>query len=380
MEPVKVLVVDDELGMRLGVKRVLDKFKINIGQDINDLGFSITIVESGEEALEQIAESKPDIMILDHKLPGIQGLDLLDELKQNKTDILTIMVTAYASIEVAISATKGGAFDFLAKPFTPAELKHTVSKGVKHLILKKRAEKLAEEKKQIRFQFISVLAHELKSPLAAVEGYLRIMDQRMAGDKLSGYEKMIKRSQVRLEGMRKMILDLLDLTRIESGKFNREIKKVDVIEILQDSIDSVIPDADQREIKVLLSRQEPLFMNADRGELEIIFNNFMSNGIKYNKDKGSLTIDVKEEKEHIVIGFIDTGIGMSEENVGRLFGEFVRIKSEETKNITGSGLGLSIVKKLIRFYDGAVEVKSTLGKGSVFSIKLKSLSKTENDA
>ncbi len=371
MDEIKVLIVDDELGMRLGAQRVLKNYKIDVDNDSRDLKFSIDLAETGEEAREKIAVDKPDIMILDHKLPGIQGVDLLDELKHEQIDILTIMITAYASIEVAISATKRGAFDFLAKPFTPDELKHTISKGVKHLILKWRAEKLAEEKKQVRFQFISVLAHELKSPLAAVEGYLRIIDKRMLGQELSSYDKMISRSMIRLEGMRKMILDLLDLTRIESGKMNRELTNVDLIEVLQDSIDSVTPDADENGIRIDLNRKEPLFINADRTELEIICNNFMSNGVKYNKTNGSLTINTKEEDNYVIIDFIDTGIGMSEEGRNRLFGEFVRIKTEETKNITGSGLGLSIVKKLINFYDGSVDVKSSLGEGSVFSVKLK---------
>lgn len=373
MESIKVLIVDDEPGMRLGTQRVLKKHKIDVDieSEYQGLELIIDLAESGEEAREKILADKPDIMILDHKLPGIQGVDLLDELKTDKTDIHTIMVTAYASIEVAISATKRGAFDFLAKPFTPDELKHTFNKAVKHLILKWKADKLAEEKKQIRFEFISVLAHELKSPLAAVEGYLRIIDKRMAGDELSGYDKMIKRSMTRLEGMRKMIFDILDLTRIESGKMKRELKQVDIIEVLKDSIDSVSPDADQRGIHVHLNREEPLFINGDQTELEIISNNFMTNGVKYNKNNGSLNINIKEVDDFIIIDFIDTGIGMTEENKNRLFGEFVRIKSDETKNITGSGLGLSIVKKLVGFYKGSVEVKTALGEGSVFSVKLK---------
>ena len=215
------------------------------------------------------------------------------------------------------------------------------------------------------------MAHELKSPLAAVEGYLRIVDKRMAGDELSNYDKMIKRSMTRLEGMRKMIFDILDLTRIESGKMKRELKQIDIIEVLKDSIDSVSPDADQRGIHIHLNREEPLFINGDQTELEIISNNFMTNGVKYNKDNGSLNINLKEVDEFIIIDFIDTGIGMTEENKNRLFGEFVRIKSDETKNITGSGLGLSIVKKLVGFYKGSVEVKTALDEGSVFSVKLK---------
>ncbi len=368
MKTLNILVVDDELGMRLGVERVLRKYQIQTEEQ--PISFRIDMAETGEAALELLAKKKPHIMVLDHKLPGIQGIEILDKLKKENSDILTIMVTAFASLEVAISATKSGAFDFLAKPFTPDELKHTIDKAANHLLLKWKAEKLAEEKKQIRFQFISVLAHELKSPLAAVEGYLRLMDKQMLGDQISGYEKMITRSMGRLEGMRKMIMDLLDLTRIESGKMNREVANHDMIAILRDSIENVTPDADERGIIINLTRKDPLSFNCDRGELEIIFNNFMTNAVKYNKDQGSVSINISEDDERVTVEFSDTGIGMDEESVQRLFGEFVRIKTEETKHITGSGLGLSIVKKLLGFYDGSVEVSSQPGEGSIFTIRL----------
>ncbi len=111
-------------------------------------------------------------------MPGISGLEVLDRLADMQTDMLTIMITAYASIETAVSATKRGAYDFLAKPFTPDELKSTIRKAAARLILAKQARKLAEEKQQVRFEFIRVLAHELKAPLNAVAGYLELIQKR----------------------------------------------------------------------------------------------------------------------------------------------------------------------------------------------------------
>ena len=105
------------------------------------------------------------------------------------SDMLTIMITAYASIETAVSATKRGAYDFLAKPFTPDELKSTIRKAAARLILAKQARKLAEEKQQVRFEFIRVLGHELKAPLNAVAGYLDLIQKHPLGDRLAGLRR-----------------------------------------------------------------------------------------------------------------------------------------------------------------------------------------------
>lgn len=367
----KLLVVDDEPGMRMGVERTLRNYRFKLPDFEDEVSFDIRIAETGEEALSKIEEDSPDILVLDHKLPGIQGLDILLDIMQKKLDILTIMVTAYASLEVAISATKNGAFDFLAKPFTPDELRNTIQKAAKQIFLHRQARKLAAERRQVRFQFISVLAHELKSPIGAVEGYLRIMEKQMLGETIDKYDPMVKRSLRRLKGMQKMILDILDLTHIESGKKNRELEEVDIVEVARESMDGVLQDAKERGIAIDLDTPENVIMPADRGEIEIIFNNFMTNAVKYNRNNGRVDVKIQPDNHGVTLVFADTGIGMSEEEQERLFGEFVRIKNDKTRDILGSGLGLSIVKKLLTFYDGTVDVKSVPDEGTTFTVKLR---------
>ncbi len=373
----RVLVVDDEAGMRMGVQRSLRKFRFKLPDFDEDVGFEVAMAGDGKEAYAAIEEFKPDIMLLDHKLPDTQGLDILVNVTRRKLDILTIMITAYASLEVAISATKNGAFDFLAKPFTPQELKNTIQKAAKQLYLQREARKLAYEKRQVRFQFISVLAHELKSPIAAVEGYLRIMDKKMLGDTIEKYGTMIDRSLRRLNGMQKMILDLLDLTRIESGKKTHELTEVSVNEVAEDSIDGVTADAQERGIAINFHAPEAVMMRADRGDIEIIMNNFLTNSVKYNRDNGRVDLTLSKVDDTVTIVCKDTGIGMSKEETERLFGEFVRMKNDKTRNILGSGLGLSIVKKLLAFYEGDVAVESEPDVGTTFTIRLKDIPKEE---
>lgn len=373
MNELKLLIVDDEPGMRLGSERTLRNYRFILPgfEEEDEVGFSIRTAGTGAEGLRMLEEDPPDILVLDHKLPDMQGLDILMKISPKMPDLLTVMITAYASLEVAISATKHGAFDFLAKPFTPDELRNTIQKAARQIFLHRKAQKLAAERRQVRFQFISVLAHELKAPIAAVEGYLRIAEKHMLGEKIESYDTMVQRSLRRLRGMQKMILDILDLTHIESGKKNRELQDVDVVEVARDSIDGVTQDAKERGISIHLNCPEKLFMNADRGEIEIIFNNFMTNSVKYNKDNGKVDVNIQPDGDDILLSFADTGIGMSPEDVERLFGEFVRIKNDKTRDIMGSGLGLSIVKKLVTYYDGKVDVKSVPDEGTAFTVRLK---------
>jgi signal transduction histidine kinase len=371
VESLHVLVVDDEPGMRLGVSRALRNFTVRIPDVDDEVRFACDQAESGEQALEKITARAPDILLLDHKLPGISGLDVLQQMAEKNIEALTVMITAYASLDTAITATKRGAYDFLAKPFTPDELKSAVRKAAKHLILQRQARRLAEEKRQVRFQFISVLAHELKAPLGAVQGYLRIVRDRSAGEDMETYDKMVRRSLVRLEGMQKLIFDLLDLTRIESGQKKRDLRdEVDVVSVARESVENFTPDAGERGISIELHAPETLAMRADPGELAIIFNNLISNAVKYNRDNGRVDVTLSDEKGEIRVDVSDTGIGMSEEDVQRLFGEFVRIKNEKTRNILGSGLGLSILRRLANLYGGDVSVRSQPEVGSTFTVTL----------
>ncbi|HNT37251.1 MAG TPA: response regulator, partial [bacterium] len=201
-EILNVLITDDEPGMRLAVSRVLRDYRFTLAEVGSEIAFAVSEAETGEQALDLLRQTPVDILLLDCRLPGRSGLDVLTELSEHPRDLITVMITAYASIEAAVTATKKGAFDFLAKPFTPDELKNVIQKAARQLILQRQTRRLLEEKNQVRFQFISVLAHELKAPLAAVEGFLKIIRDRTAGNDEQIYRQMIDRSLIRLDGMR----------------------------------------------------------------------------------------------------------------------------------------------------------------------------------
>lgn len=372
MAALKVLIVDDEPGIRSGIRRILTNYSVDF--PFLEEEFTCDLIEagSGEEAISIIDSQPVDLILLDNKLPGMYGIEVLEYINKKQYDASVMMITSYASLDLAVKATNNGAYNFVPKPFTPQELKTAMEAIIKHLYLKRMTRKLQHEGKQIRFQFLSVLSHELKSPINAVEGYLRIMQERQVGNNLDDYQVMIERSLERIKGMRNLIMDLMDLTKLESGRKNRELHDIDITEAARIARDTFLPMAIQKNVTMHIdSNPEKVILKGDMEDMDIIFNNLISNAVKYNKDNGEVNIYIKGTEELVQIEVSDTGIGMAEEETLKLFQEFVRIKNSKTKNITGSGLGLSILKKIVEeVYKGTVTVHSEPDKGTRFTVSL----------
>lgn len=368
MGKLKLLVVDDEPGIRSGVVRILENFSVSYPFMDEDFEFDVQAVESGELALDILDHNDVDIVLLDNKLPGMQGIEVLEYINKKEFDIVVVMITSYASLDLAVKATRKGAYDFVPKPFTPKELRASIETITKQLFLRRMTTKLKTEGKQIRFQFLSVLSHELKSPLNSVEGYLRLMQEKKSGEHIQDYMEMIDRALFRVQGMRNLIMDMLDFTKIESGKKNRIIEPLVLCDITKQCIDSFQPLSIHKDVDIYLNCSEKITLNADKQEIEIVLNNLLSNAIKYNKQGGRVDVTLRKEKNLVVITVADTGIGMKAEDIEKLFVDFVRIKSEKTKHISGTGLGLSIVKKVLDMYAAKITVDSIPEKGTSFTV------------
>lgn len=368
MEKLKLLVVDDEPGIRSGVARILENYTVSYPFMDEDIGFDVTVAETGEEALDILNSREMDIVLLDNKLPGIQGIDVLEYINKQNMDLVVVMITSYASLELAVKATRQGAYDFVPKPFTPKELRASIETITKQRFLRRMTQKMNLEGRQVRFQFLSVLSHELKAPINAVEGYLHMMQEKKFGERIEEYMDMVNRSLHRIQGMRNLIMDMLDFTRIESGKKKRKMELIKLCELVQQCIDSFQPLSIQKDVDVYLNCSEKIVLEADRQEMEIIMNNLISNAVKYNKQGGRVDVNLRKEKGRVLLSVEDTGIGMEQEDTRQLFEDFVRIKSEKTKDISGSGLGLSIVKKLLDMYGASIRVESSPGEGTCFTV------------
>jgi two-component system, sensor histidine kinase and response regulator len=370
MAVLKVLVIDDEPGIRSGVSRILNNFHVTYPFMDEDYTFEVTEAATGEDGLAILEREMHDILLLDNKLPGIQGVDVLEFIRKRNYDIVVAMITSYASLDVAIRATRDGAIDFIPKPFTPQELKSSIENITKQQYLKRITHKMKQEGKKIRYQFLSVLSHELKAPLNALEGYLRMMQEKQAGDRIEDYATPIERSLQRIQGMRSLIMDLLDFTKIRLDRKEEKIQEVNLAEVASEAIVTVQPYAIQMDVSINLDVRSDVVIMADPDDMEIVFNNLISNAVKYNKVGGKAEITIDSSDIEAILIFSDTGIGITQNDTENLFTEFVRIKNEKTRNISGSGLGLSIVKKVVELYHGTINVDSTPDVGTVFTIRL----------
>mgnify|MGYP000844280210 FL=1 len=369
MNKLRVLVIDDEPGMRMGVERTLNGETLSFwGTDT--LQVLVESAGTGGEGVDKVLNGKPDILFLDYKLPDMNGIEIIERLGERAKDLIIIMITAYASIEVAIEATRKGAYDFLPKPFTPNELRTVTRKAAERILLARKNAQLAQEKKQVRFEFIRVLGHELKAPLGAVEGYLDLMKAKTLGDNLDSYMQFVERSSIRLQQMRKLIVDLLDMTRLESGKKSRALVPIDLRKAAESAVELATPAANARNISISLEAPATLNLMADAGEIDMMLNNLISNAVKYNRDEGKVMVRLEQTADKIIVQVADTGIGMSAEDQQKLFKEFSRIKNAKTANILGSGLGLSILKRLAELYEGDISVESEPDKGTTFTLTI----------
>ena len=231
-------------------------------------------------------------------------------------------------------------------------------------------EKRPPADKGISFDIFTVLGHDLKSPLNAVESYLEIMRNRVLGDVVDPYLPILENSVARLHQMRELITDVVDWSKIQQPSSSRPFNTLDVSKMARAIMDGYVKEAQERNIIISADIEDGLFMKAVAREIELIFRHLISNAIRYNKDNGSITLTIKKEDSHIAVKMTDTGIGLSAEEQARLFGEFVRIKNSKTQDIRGTGLGLAIVKKLVELYQGTVSIESEPDRGTTFFLLL----------
>lgn len=481
----KVLIVDDERGLRIGTKRILQSE-----------GYEVDVAENGTEGIELGTKNDYDLAIIDLKMPDIDGIEVLKTIKKARPNTICYIATAFASFDTAIEATKLGAQSYIPKPFTTDELlKHLEAGYEKRLLIleserlrKEREERLLEiayeksrlntivssivdgvmvvnktgelvlfnpaslkyfdlneiiigenilgilpkeisdlinkiltaekyenksystqielkpnrelcveitcspvphpdgslagvvtiinnitELKKVEYvknQFISMVAHELKAPMAAVMGFMNLILDDSMGIKPEKQKEYISRSSKRLQGLIEMVNDLLDISRMEIKKKEREILELNVSEILKSNIDFLELELKKKGITVTTNIEPDLpSIKADNNEINRLYTNILSNALKYNKDNGKIDISIYKSGTYIVTKIADTGIGMKPEEKEKLFQEFFRVKNDQTRNIPGTGLGLSIVKRIVESYSGKIEVESEYGAGTTFIIK-----------
>jgi two-component system sensor histidine kinase/response regulator len=368
-----ILVIDDELGIRQGCQRALEP-----------QGFTVETAATIQEGLRKVREGDFDLVLLDVMLPDGRGIDLLSPIREKDPDTVSVIITGYATVELAVEAIKQGAYDFISKPFTTDLLLMTVNQGLERRRLsleakrlqaiEQEAAELARAKEEMerldRFKtaFTLTVAHELRAPITALQSFLLAM--------LKGYvppdqqQNILQRAIERAQELLDLVDDLLNLAtaKQEVVPSKREILS------LADALEKVIPllqaQAEERGMTFTVEvRQRPL-VEANPGQMGQLWINLISNAVKYTPAGGRVTVSL-EEKDGWAVGMVeDTGIGIAPEDQAKIFEEFYRTPQAKEMEHRGTGLGLPLVKRIVEGHGGTIEVESALGQGSRFSFRL----------
>ncbi len=339
-------------------------------------GYGIDIVSDGTTALQQIAESPPDLILLDVMMPVMDGFEVTRRIRNlpNLPYIPILLLTAFSDADASVvEGLDAGADDFIRKPFDQDELMARVRSllRLKHSLDAQRAMARARE------DFVSRLTHDLRTPLVASDRMLTLFKQEIfcpiSPEMQQAISAMIRSNQNLLG----MVNTLLEVSRFEAGQKSMNFESCNMVEVVEEIVQELNPLVEEKEIAVkvdtskLTKSSDAAVVRGDRLELRRVIANLLGNAIKFT-DAGTITIRIYETSSphtgqaSVTIEVEDTGYGIAPEDQPELFERFRQGKNKRA----GSGLGLHLSRRIVETHGGIIEVKSELGKGSTFTVHL----------
>ncbi|HEX3559976.1 MAG TPA: response regulator [Pyrinomonadaceae bacterium] len=390
-EPARLLVVDDEENIVLTISEVL---RLD--------GYEVDVATSGSGAIEQLGAHEYDLILTDLHMNEGDGLSLLEEVRRRAPLTITIVLTGFAALETAIAALRHGAYDYLTKPCIIDELKYTVKRGLEHrrLMLAEREaragledlnrelerrveERTAEltrvnreltEANRAKDIFLATLSHELRTPLTPVLGWVNLL--RTTGGPGAADEGFVTQGLDAIERnarlQARLIDDLLDISRVVSGKLRIESEPVDLCRVVEMAVETVRAEADARDIEIRVELPDcPVVVQGAPVRLQQIVWNLLSNAVKFTPRAGRVRVRAWRERGEARVEVADSGIGIAPEFLPHVFDRFRQADGSTTRQYGGLGLGLAIVRALTELHGGWVRAESEgLGRGARFTLGL----------
>lgn len=362
----KILVVDDE-------PHLLDLLVDVISEE----GYVVDGVATGTAALHAVRQSEYHVALLDYELGDMTGLALSKELRRLNPDIKVILMTAHASLDMAVKAIQADVYDYLIKPIDSNHLKRSLANALeqyrlvtenKRLVdhLKKANEELARLN-EFKTKFFSVVTHDLRSPLTSIRGYTQLMlyQTGISPEQVTRFLNIIISQADHLGGL---ISDLMDVVSIESGKLRVERAPADINEVIAGVEARMMPLATSKKIHLEVKREgtgiPPFAM--DRRRIDQVLTNLIGNALKHTPPEGRVSVQTVRDGAHLRVEVLDTGEGIPKQALERVFDQFYQVESHDTRR-EGLGLGLTIAREIIHAHGGAIGAASEgPGKGSKF--------------
>jgi len=377
---------------------LVDDEKVNLvltAQIFNNRGFRVLTASNAAEALALAKSEQPEVVLLDYFMPGKDGFTTLKEIKNTYPDIYVIILTGKGSEEIAVSLMKAGASDYVLKPFVNQDLVERVEKVLKvrevelrnrellqerdrllleieswNRMLEKRVEEKSMELQKIQEEIVQTekmstlgyisagMAHEIRNPLNSIGLYAQLLKGGLEDPERFEFLDKIESEVQRIDGILRKLMDAVKRPRYH-------LQQVSIPMVIDSLLELYQPRTKMHGIKIERDfRSKPPHILADLTEVEQIFSNLFANSIEEMTDGGVLTIVLEQKEDLVHIDVIDTGKGIPHEDLQRIFDPFFTTKS------SGTGLGLSVVLRIIRTYHGKIEVKSEPGTGTTVSVTL----------
>jgi signal transduction histidine kinase len=386
-EAARLLVVDDEESLRITTAAIFE-----------NEGYVVHTASSGDEAIDLMNKEDYDLVLTDLHMEGGDGLSVLNQIRRNAPLTISVVLTGFASVESAIAALQEGAYDYLVKPCDIESMKHTIRRGVEHrrlmlaeqkaradlqqlnLDLERRIEERTAELKQLNVEladanrakdvFLATLSHELRTPLTPVVGWIKLLrsgtlDEKSVAQALDAIER-----NAWLQS--RLIDDLLDTSRIATGKLHFEPKPTDLNLAVRAAVDTVRASAAARNIELSMTLwPSSLVVLGEPVRLQQIAWNLVSNAIKFTDPGGKVNITTQPDGNQALLTVVDTGVGIEPDFLPHVFDRFRQADGSTSRRHGGLGLGLAIADALVKVHGGCLLAKSDgVGKGATFSMRM----------
>jgi len=372
-----ILIVDDEPGIRIGCQRALEP-----------AGYSVEQAGSFKEGQEKVTAQGYDLVLLDVMLPDGRGIDLLPDILAKDAETVTIIITGYATVEMAVNAIKHGAYDFISKPFTSDLLLHAVEQGLEKRRLsleakrlrqvESQAQELARQKAEaerlgaFKAQFALTVAHELRAPVAGAQSLLRTLTNGLVGEFTEKQGAILQRLEARLDELLALINDLLTLAGSKTLAEDAPLQKIPMAPAIQKALEEFEAMAAEKGVSLRFDEpEEGAGVYATEDGLSIIFTNLINNAIKYSHEGGKVDIAVGRDGEFVRVSVKDEGIGIPQEALEKIGQEFFRAPNALQSGVAGTGLGMSIVQQYLAHFGGELSIESQEGQGTTASVRLR---------
>ncbi len=360
-----ILIVDDAPENIISLKKVLEKNN-----------FEVDTATSGEEALKKVLKNSYVLIILDVQMPEMDGFEVAEAISgfsKAKETAIIFLSAASADVKLITKGYSSGALDYITKPvdmnilllkvktfYRIYEQSRALNQMQTKLLEEIEFRKEAERKKD---EFISIASHELKTPMTSVKGYIQLLERSLDKGDIETVRDRLHKVQNHIEKLNILIADLLDISKIESGKlkFNKKEFSFDelvghILEVLQQT---------HPEVKLLHQGQVGAVAFGDEMRLEQVIINFITNAIKYAPDSTEVHITTELRNDEVYFSVRDFGIGMDRKHQSKIFDKFYRVE-ETSERFQGLGIGLYICREIIERHQGTIGVHSTPGEGSEF--------------